>query len=161
MTEPRSPWTPILQQMPHGRESEPTLSPCVAGAQSACRLAPLKRAPREYTFRLRSPSPPPSTSLSAQRSALGAFPMPRVALLILFWLAAGTCVLGQIAVVRDVVVGRAPATSGRRSARWQEITWAVLPSLGLIVVLLLTWHHVRKLGDDDGRVQRLSLSERQ
>jgi hypothetical protein len=84
--------------------------------------------------------------------------MPRIALLILFWLAAGTCLLGQIAVIRDVVAGRAPATSPRRSARWQEIAWAAIPSLGLIAVLLLTWHHVRNANDDRSHVQRLSLS---
>ncbi len=66
--------------------------------------------------------------------------MLRSSLNALFWLAAVVCVTAQLFVVRDVVAGRAPGRSRAPSARWKEIAWVVIPALGLLAVLLATWH---------------------
>jgi len=64
-------------------------------------------------------------------------PMPRSALIALFWIAAVTCVICQLVLIRAVASGGA-AAKGR--ARWQEIAWVVLPALALLGVLVATWH---------------------
>jgi heme/copper-type cytochrome/quinol oxidase subunit 2 len=60
-----------------------------------------------------------------------------------FWVAAVACVVAQVAIVRSVLVARAPeggALPGpaavRRSA---EVAWAVVPAVALGVVLAFTW----------------------
>ena len=62
----------------------------------------------------------------------------------LFFIAASVAVLAQLAVVRSVLTGRAPASSPGRNARFAEIAWVVLPTIVLIGVLLVTW---RLIGD--------------
>jgi hypothetical protein len=65
--------------------------------------------------------------------------MSRSALLVIFWVAAAVSVTGQLAVLRAVLAGRAPAASSRRGARWAEVAWAVLPTMVLVTVLVWTW----------------------
>jgi heme/copper-type cytochrome/quinol oxidase subunit 2 len=63
-------------------------------------------------------------------------------LLILFWIAVAICAIGQLAVLRSVVTGRAPgalAPDAARRRRAGEILWAVVPACMLAVVLVLTW----------------------
>lgn len=62
----------------------------------------------------------------------------------LFLLAASIAVIAQLAVLRSVLSGRAPAPVPGRSARLAEIAWVVLPTIVLIGVFLLTW---RMLGE--------------
>ena len=62
----------------------------------------------------------------------------------LFLIAASVAVLAQLAVLRSVLIGRAPASTPGRIARFAEIAWVVLPTIVLIGVFLLTW---RVLGD--------------
>jgi heme/copper-type cytochrome/quinol oxidase subunit 2 len=57
----------------------------------------------------------------------------------LFIPAAAVALVAQLAVLWAVIVGRAPASSQRRSARFVEIAWVVLPTLFLIAVLAATW----------------------
>ena len=57
----------------------------------------------------------------------------------LFILAAVTAVIAQFAILRSVLLGRAPASSPGRAARFAEIAWVVLPTLALIAVLIFTW----------------------
>jgi hypothetical protein len=65
--------------------------------------------------------------------------MSRSALLFIFWVAAVVSITGQLAVLRSVLLGRAPAASNRRGARWVEAGWALLPTVVLVVVLMWTW----------------------
>jgi hypothetical protein len=41
-----------------------------------------------------------------------------------------------------VIIGRAPASTPGRSARFAEIAWVVLPTVVLIGVLWLTWNRL-------------------
>ena len=62
----------------------------------------------------------------------------------LFLVAASVAVIAQLAVLRSVLIGRAPASTPGRGARFAEIAWVVLPTIALIVVFLVTW---RVLGE--------------
>lgn len=71
--------------------------------------------------------------------------------LALFWVAAAVCVVAEAALLRSLLFGGARAaeqsaagpmsgaTSGRRPT---EIVWAILPAVGLLFVLYLTWRAV-------------------
>ena len=62
----------------------------------------------------------------------------------LFLPAAIAALAAQFYVLWAVLVGRAPASSPGRRARFAEIVWVVLPTVVLIAVLFLTWN---RLGD--------------
>ena len=70
-------------------------------------------------------------------SALSHLPSP--SLRPLFLIAAAVAVLAQLAVLRSVLIGRAPASSPGRSARFAEIVWVVIPTVALLVILVFTW----------------------
>jgi heme/copper-type cytochrome/quinol oxidase subunit 2 len=72
--------------------------------------------------------------------------MGRSAFFVLFWVAAVVSLIGQFAVLRDVIAGRAPANSGTPGARWREIAWVLIPAAGLIAVLVATWFAVVAAG---------------
>ena len=61
-----------------------------------------------------------------------------------FLIAASVAVIAQLAVLRSVLIGRAPASVPGRTARLAEIAWVVIPTLVLIGVFVLTW---RVLGE--------------
>ncbi len=55
----------------------------------------------------------------------------------LFWIAATGCLIAHAAIVRSVV-------RGRRDSRWLvDATWAAVPAIGLLGVLIWTWHVLR------------------
>jgi heme/copper-type cytochrome/quinol oxidase subunit 2 len=58
---------------------------------------------------------------------------------LLFLIAASVAIFAQLAVVRSVLIGRAPASSPGRAARFAEIGWVVLPTVALVVILVFTW----------------------
>jgi heme/copper-type cytochrome/quinol oxidase subunit 2 len=58
---------------------------------------------------------------------------------LLFVIAASVAVFAQLAVLRSVLIGRAPASSPGRSARLAEIAWVALPTIALVVILIFTW----------------------
>ena len=69
----------------------------------------------------------------------------------LFWLAAACCIVAEFAILRSVLFGRArtgaetsaaSATHVARTSRPAEIAWALLPAVGLLFVLYLTWRAV-------------------
>ncbi len=60
----------------------------------------------------------------------------------LFLPAAAAALIAQLAILRSVIAGRAPASSPGRSARLAEVAWVVLPTLVLIGILLLTWNRL-------------------
>jgi hypothetical protein len=60
----------------------------------------------------------------------------------LFITSAAIALVAQLAIVRSVIMGRAPASSPGRVARLAEIAWVVLPTIALIAVLALTWKRI-------------------
>jgi heme/copper-type cytochrome/quinol oxidase subunit 2 len=62
----------------------------------------------------------------------------------LFLIAASVALIAQMAVLRSVVIGRAPASAPGRTARFAEIAWVAIPTIVLAGVFFLTW---RMLGE--------------
>ena len=69
----------------------------------------------------------------------------------LFWTAAACCVLAELAILRSLLFGRAraaeqsgssPLAAATQARRAAEIAWAILPAVGLLFVLYLTWRAV-------------------
>ena len=60
----------------------------------------------------------------------------------LFLLSAVVALGAQLAVLRSVIAGRAPASSPGRNARLAEITWVLIPTVALIAILYFTWNRV-------------------
>ncbi len=68
----------------------------------------------------------------------------------LFWIAAACCVFAEVAILRSLLFGRARKAEQQhenearvgRSSRPVEIAWALLPAVGLLFVLYLTWRAV-------------------
>jgi hypothetical protein len=60
----------------------------------------------------------------------------------LFLPAAALALVAQLAILRSVIIGRAPASTPGRSARFAEIAWVVLPTVVLIGILWLTWNRL-------------------
>ena len=57
----------------------------------------------------------------------------------LFFLSAVVALVAQLAVLRSVIIGRAPASSPGRAARLAEIAWVLLPTIALVAILFATW----------------------
>jgi heme/copper-type cytochrome/quinol oxidase subunit 2 len=61
----------------------------------------------------------------------------------LFWIAAASCVIAQLALIRSAI--RAPMSGSTESAsmrmpgRASEIAWTIVPAIGLAVLLVFTW----------------------
>lgn len=70
----------------------------------------------------------------------------------LFWIAAACCVFAEVAILRSLLFGRARAAEeqqasgpgGGRTSRPVEVAWAILPAVGLLFVLYLTWRAVER-----------------
>ena len=60
----------------------------------------------------------------------------------LFLLSAVVALGAQLAVLRSVIAGRAPASSPGRTARLAEIAWVLIPTVALIVILFATWNRM-------------------
>jgi len=89
----------------------------------------------------------------------------------LFWIAAACCVVAELAILRSLLFGsardaeRRSAAAGTRapsrSPRPVEIAWALLPAIGLIFVLYLTWRaldaRLIPLGSESNRSLRVQL----
>ena len=70
---------------------------------------------------------------------------------LLFWAAAICCVVAELVILRSLLFGRAraaeqsaigPLSHATQTRRPAEIAWAVLPAVGLLFVLYLTWRAV-------------------
>jgi len=78
----------------------------------------------------------------------------------LFWAGAACCVLAELVILRSLLFGRAreaerqpvtgPLAHMPRARRPAEIAWTILPAIGLLFVLYLTWRAV------DARASRAS-----
>jgi len=80
---------------------------------------------------------------------------------VLFWVAAACCVLAELAILRSLLFGRARAAEARDSmgsaraahaSRSVDIAWAILPAIGLALVLYLTWRAVDAQRDPSASV---------
>ena len=114
--------------------------------ESHAQYSRLNRDPRAYTFRrdfrpLNARSVPTDCSSNRRVTVRSA----------LFWLAALCCVFAEVAILRSLLFGRARdaeqehASSPSRVPRTRrpvEIAWALLPAVGLLFVLYLTWRAV-------------------
>lgn len=68
----------------------------------------------------------------------------------LFWLSVACCAIAQFFIIRSVRGSRhvpEPSASAPHSGRAMEIMWAVLPAVGLAVLLVFTWRAVRAAGE--------------
>ena len=64
----------------------------------------------------------------------------------LFWLSVACCAIAQFFILRSVGAARRapePAASLPRQRSAMEMLWAVLPAIGLAVLLVFTWRAVR------------------
>ena len=50
--------------------------------------------------------------------------------------------VSQLAVLRSVIAGRAPASLPGRAARFAEITWVLIPTIALMATLFFTWNRM-------------------
>lgn len=70
----------------------------------------------------------------------------------LFWIAAACCLVAELAILRSLLFGRARNAERQneggavvgRSSRPVEVAWALLPAVGLLLVLYLTWRAVEQ-----------------
>jgi heme/copper-type cytochrome/quinol oxidase subunit 2 len=64
---------------------------------------------------------------------------------IIFGVAALTCLIAQVAIVRSVLRphGRTQTVRVPRSRPFMEIVWVVLPAVVLASVLVITWRTIR------------------
>jgi heme/copper-type cytochrome/quinol oxidase subunit 2 len=69
----------------------------------------------------------------------------------LFWVATACCVVAELAILRSLLFGRARAAEVKdtmgasrtaHASRPADIAWAILPAVGLALVLYLTWRAV-------------------
>jgi hypothetical protein len=71
----------------------------------------------------------------------------------LFWLSVACCAIAQFFIIRSVRGSRhvpEPSVNVPRSRIGVELLWAVLPAVGLAVLLLFTWRAVRASTDVPG-----------
>ncbi len=70
----------------------------------------------------------------------------------IFWIAAALCVVAEIAILRSMLRGTRIATPDRspavdaevpRARPVSELIWAVLPAIGLVIILVLTRGAIR------------------
>lgn len=66
---------------------------------------------------------------------------------VLFWTAALCCVVAELVLLRSLLFGRARAAEQEHAndvhtSRPVQIAWAVIPAVGLLLVLYLTWRAV-------------------
>ena len=69
---------------------------------------------------------------------------------LLFWLSVACCAIAQFFIIRSVRGNRhvpEPSATAPHSGRAMEIMWAVLPAIGLVVLLVFTWRAVRAAAD--------------
>ena len=61
----------------------------------------------------------------------------------LFWIAAATCVVAQLALlwsaIRAPMSGSTESASMRMPSRASEIAWTIVPAIGLALLLVFTW----------------------
>ena len=75
----------------------------------------------------------------------------------LFWTSVACCLAAQFFIVRSVRGGRylpEPGSNLPRQRAALELLWAVVPAIGLAILLLFTWHAIHRR---DGIVIRVPV----
>jgi heme/copper-type cytochrome/quinol oxidase subunit 2 len=71
----------------------------------------------------------------------------------LFWIAAASCAIAQIALIvsaiRAPMSGSTESASMRMPSRASEIAWTVVPAIGLAVLLVFTWRATHRAAAPD------------
>lgn len=67
----------------------------------------------------------------------------------IFWIAVASCTIAQVAILRSIFNpaprGAPAAVAGARPVRrGMEVLWAVLPAVGLALVLAWTWREMQE-----------------
>ncbi|MDB4886944.1 MAG: hypothetical protein JWN79_2382 [Gemmatimonadetes bacterium] len=65
----------------------------------------------------------------------------------LFWTSVACCLVAQLYIIRSVRGARyvpAPATAMPRHRGMLELLWAVVPAVGLAVLLVFTWRAIHE-----------------
>ncbi len=65
--------------------------------------------------------------------------MSRHVALLIFAVAGGIALVGQLLVLRDLFAGQTPAANTAWASRAREALWIVLPALFLLLVLVATY----------------------
>lgn len=69
----------------------------------------------------------------------------------IFWFAATCFLVAEVAIIRAAIVGRLMPPPGAGAMpevrRGSEITWALLPALGLAVLMGFTWRAIQPADD--------------
>jgi heme/copper-type cytochrome/quinol oxidase subunit 2 len=63
-----------------------------------------------------------------------------------FWIAVLACVIAQLGILRATRAphpARASTPAHRPASRVEEVAWAALPAVALLLVLVLTWRAVQ------------------
>jgi heme/copper-type cytochrome/quinol oxidase subunit 2 len=75
---------------------------------------------------------------------------------IVFWIAAGCCLVAQVALVRSAI--RSPMSGSPDTAavvmprRSSEIAWTIVPAIALTLVLLFTWRAMHPVRGNEMRM---------
>lgn len=74
--------------------------------------------------------------------------MPIAMLEALFWIAAGTCAVAQLFIVRAVFRPAIEPATGSVPAphRLQEIAWAIIPAVLLTAAFVFAWRAMHRMG---------------
>ena len=68
----------------------------------------------------------------------------------IFWVAAVCCAIAQVALIwsaiRAPMSGSTESASMRMPSRASEITWTIVPAIGLAVLLVFSWRAVARHG---------------
>ena len=61
----------------------------------------------------------------------------------IFWIAAVICIVAELALLRSAFMPRTSDAAGlSHPARGSEMLWAVIPAIGLMLLLAATWRAV-------------------
>lgn len=62
---------------------------------------------------------------------------------VIFWIAAAICIVAEIALLRSAFLPkRSGSTVPVHPARGSEMAWAIIPAIGLMLLLAATWRAV-------------------
>ena len=82
---------------------------------------------------------------------------------VLFWIAAATCAVAQVALIvsaiRAPMAGSPESASMRMPRRTGEIAWTIVPAIGLAVLLVFTWRATHRPAAADPHAGHQMINE--
>ena len=69
----------------------------------------------------------------------------------IFWISALACIIAEVAILHSTYAERGVEKSSLvpASRRSGEIAWAIVPALGLAILLIFTWQKVQNRTEDN------------